>query len=86
MTFGSSGTGMDNSIPEVREQEGNEKKHSQNLGTGRQWKKALPKFGKGKEMKKSIPTFRERESEAIIPGKSQERERKMYRKLKLLEV
>ena len=50
MIFGSSGTGMDNSIPEVREQEengknpfpkfGNEKgmkkRHSQNSGTGRE--------------------------------------------------
>ena len=36
MTFGSSetGTGMDNSIPEGQEREGNEKKHSQNSGTG----------------------------------------------------
>ena len=66
---------MDNSIPEVREREGNgkpipkiwereenEKKHSQNLGTGREWKK-------------SIPTFREWESEAIIPKNTREQER-----------
>ena len=41
MIFGSSGTGtgMDNSIPEVREQEGN-------------GKKTFPKFGNGKGMKK----------------------------------
>ena len=41
MTFGSSGTGtgMDDSIPEVREREGNEKK-------------PFPKFGNGKGMKK----------------------------------
>ena len=40
MTFGSSetGTGMDNSIPEGQEREGNEKKHSQNSGMGRKWK------------------------------------------------
>ena len=49
MIFGSSGTGtgMDNSIPEVREQEGN-------------GKKPFPKFGNGKGMKKSIPKIRER--------------------------
>ena len=39
MTFGSSGTGMDNSSPEVREWEGNEKD-------------PFPKFGNGKGMKK----------------------------------
>ena len=39
MTFGSSGTGMDNSSPEVREREGN-------------GKKPFPKFGNGKGMKK----------------------------------
>ena len=50
MTFGSSGTemGIDNSIPEVREREGNEKK-------------TFPKLGNGKGMKKSIPKIRERE-------------------------
>ena len=50
MTFGSSGTGMDNSIPKVQEQEGNgenniskireregnEKKHSRISGKGRE--------------------------------------------------
>ena len=40
MTFGSSGTGMDNSIPEVRDREGNEKKHSQISGM----KKSIPKI------------------------------------------
>ena len=56
MTFGNSGTGtgMDNSIPEVWEQEWNGKKH--------------PKIREREGTKKSIPTFRERESEAIIPG------------------
>ena len=39
MTFWRSGTGMDNSIPEIREREGNEKK-------------PFPKFGNGKGMKK----------------------------------
>ena len=68
MTFGSSGTGtgMDNSIPEVREREGNwknpfpqfgngkgmKKNHSQNSGMGREWKNLFPKFGNGKGMKK----------------------------------
>ena len=37
MTFGSSGTGMVKSIPEVQEWEGNGKKtHSLNSGTGRE--------------------------------------------------
>ena len=68
MTFGSTGlgTGMDNSIPEVREREGNwknpfpqfgngkgmKKNHSQNSGMGREWKNLFPKFGNGKGMKK----------------------------------
>ena len=64
MTFGRSGTGtgMDNSIPEIREREGN-------------GKNAFLKFGNGKGMKKSIPTIRERESEAFILGNIRERER-----------
>ena len=66
MTFGTSGTGMDNSIPKVREREGNwknpfpqfrngkgmKKNHSQNSGMGREWKNLFPKFGNGKGMKK----------------------------------
>ena len=89
MTFGSSGTGMDNSIPEVREREGNEKKTFPKFGNGKGMKKCIPKirewegneknplpqFGNGKGMKKSIPTIREWESEAIIPKNSWERER-----------
>ena len=67
MIFGSSGTGtgMDNSIPEVREQEGNgkktipliqeregnEKKTFPNFGNGKGMKKSIPKFGNRKEMK-----------------------------------
>ena len=63
MTFGSSGTGtgMDNSIPEIREREGN-------------GKNPFLKFGNGKGMKKSIPKVRERESEASILGNDRERE------------
>ena len=66
MTFGSSGTGtgMDNSIPKVREQEGNgektflkfgngkekENNHSQNSGTGKEWKlKHSHNLGMGRE-------------------------------------
>ena len=55
------GTGIENSIPKVREREGNEKN-------------PFPKFGNGKGMKKSIPEFRERESEAFILGNGWERE------------
>ena len=53
MTFGHSGTGMVNSIPQIREREGNGKNtfpkfgngkgvrnsHSHNSGMGREWKK-----------------------------------------------
>ena len=54
MTFGSSrtGTGMDNSIPEVREREGN-------------GKKTFPKIGIRKGMGKNIPLIREREGNEI---------------------
>ena len=59
-----------------------------NSGTGREWKKSIPKvreregneknpfpkFGNGKGMKKSIPKVRERESEAFILGNDRERE------------
>ena len=69
MTFGRTGTGINNSIPEVRELEGN-------------GKKTFPKLGNGKGMKKSISTFRERESGAIIPGNTQEREREWQEKTK----
>ena len=67
---------------------GMEKIHSRNSGTGREWKKSIPKireregneknpfpkFGNGKGMKKSIPKVRERESEASILGNDRERE------------
>ena len=67
---------------------GMEKIHSQSSGTGREWKKSIPKireregneknpfpkFGNGKGMKKSIPKVRERESEASILGNDRERE------------
>ena len=65
---------MDNSNLEVREGKGNEKIHSQNSGTGREWKKAFPKFGNIKGMKKSILLIWERESEAAIPRNGRERE------------
>ena len=76
MTFEGSGTGtgIENSIPKVREREGNEKIHSQNSGTGRERKKTFPKFGNGKGMKKIIPKVREWESEASILGNDRERE------------
>ena len=46
MTFGSleTGTGMDKSIPEVRDWAGMEKTHFLNSGTGREWKKNIPKI------------------------------------------
>ena len=63
MTFEGSGTGtgIENFIPKVWEREGNWKFHSQNSGTGREWKNPFPKFGNGKGMKKGIPEIRERE-------------------------
>ena len=69
MTFGRTGTGINNSIPEVRELEGN-------------GKKTFPKMGNGRGMKKSISTFRECESGAIIPGNTQEQEREWREKRK----
>ena len=62
MTFGSSGmgTGMDDSIPEVWEREGNGKKPFPKFGNKKEWKKAFPIFGNGKGMKKSIPKIWER--------------------------
>ena len=67
-----------------RNSKGMENNHSQNsqksfpnFGNGKGMKKSIPKIREREGNKKSIPTFRERESEAIIPGKSQERERKM---------
>ena len=52
MTFGRSGTGtgMDNSIPEVWEQEGN-------------GKNPFPKFGNRKGMTKNISKIRQREGD-----------------------
>ena len=35
---------MKKSIPKIREREGNEKIHSHNSGTGREWKKSIPKI------------------------------------------
>ena len=60
------------SMPKFWEREGNEKK-------------AFPKFGIVKEcegMKKSNPTFRDRESGAIIPRNSWERELEWKEKTK----
>ena len=75
-------------FPKFGNGKGMEKIHSQSLGTGREWKKSIPKireregneknpfpkFGNGKGMKKSIPKVRERESEASILGNVRERE------------
>ena len=64
MTFGSlgTGTGMDNSIPEVREREGNWKDPFPQFGNGKGMKKNHSQnSGIGKGMKKSIPKIGERE-------------------------
>ena len=60
MTFGSSitGTGMDDSIPEVRGQEGNEKRPFPNLGNGKGTKKSIPKIWEQKGNEKNpFPQF-----------------------------
>ena len=90
MTFEGSGTGtgIENSIPKVREWEGNWKSPFPKFGNEKGIKKSnpkfweregneknpFPKFGNGKGMKKSIPKVRERESEASILGNDRERE------------
>ena len=62
MTFGSSGTGIDNSIhEEVWEREGNGKKLFPKFRNEKGMKKTFPKFGNGKGMKKSISTIWEQE-------------------------
>ena len=68
------GTGVDNSIPKIREQEGKGKKHSQNSGTRKGMKIAFPKFRHVKGTKKLIPIIREGESEAFCLGNGWERE------------
>ena len=79
---------MDNSIPEVREREGNWKNPFPQFGNGKGMKKNIPKIrewegnekiysqnsGTGREWKKSIPTIREWDSEAIIPKNTRELE------------
>ena len=96
ISFGSSGRGtgmgMDDSIPKLREQEGNGKRLFPKFGNGKGIQKSCPNFGKGQGMKKEIPgigrgmkksdpTFGERESGAIIPRNSREREWKEKSKL-----
>ena len=53
MTFGSSGTGTDNSIPKLRERGGMEKDHSQSSGLG--IRGFIP--GNGREREFLIPGF-----------------------------
>ena len=54
MTFGCSGTGMDNSIPNGREREGNGKRQLPKFGNGMGMKKKFQNSGMGGN-KKSIP-------------------------------
>ena len=61
------GTGMDISIPEVQEREGNGKKPFPKFENGKGMKKTLPKFGNGKGMEKSIPKIREHEGNEKNP-------------------
>ena len=44
MTFGSSETGTDNSIPEIWEGEGNGKNPFSQLGDGKEMKKTIPQI------------------------------------------
>ena len=56
------GKGIKKSIPKFREWEGNEKIHSHNSGSGREWKKTHShNSGTGREWKKNIPKIQERE-------------------------
>ena len=71
MTFGSSGTGtgMDNSIPEVQEREGNGINPFPNFGKRKGMKKTLSKFWNGKGVNNSIPKIgNQRLSFPGIPG------------------
>ena len=61
MTFGSSGTGMDNSSPEVREREGNGKNPFPKFGNAKGMQKNVPKIREWERNKKLIPKIRERE-------------------------
>ena len=79
---------MVKSIPEVQEWEGNGKKPFPKFGNGKGMKKKHYKIrewegnkkiysqssGTGREGKKSISAIQERESEAIIPKNTRERE------------
>ena len=53
MTFGSSRTGINDSISEVGEQEGNGKETFPTLGNGKEIKKTFPQLGNGKGKKKT---------------------------------
>ena len=54
---------------------GNDKFHSQLLGTGTGMKISFPIFGNGNGNGNSIPEFWEREWDVVIPGNDRERER-----------
>ena len=100
MTFKSLGTGMQNSIPKIREREGKKKNPFPKFGNGKGIKKSIPKireregneknpfpkFGNGKGMKKNIPKIRERESKASIPGNGREWEREWNEKITMIRT
>ena len=60
MTCGSSGTGINDSIPEVGEQEGDGKESFPTLGNGKGIKNHFHNLGTGRERKKHNPKFQER--------------------------
>ena len=69
------GKGMDNSNPEVREWEGNEKKTFPKFENRKGVEKNIPEIREREGNEKSIPILiRERESEAFILGNGQEQE------------
>ena len=84
MTCGSSGagtgTGMDYSIPEVREREGNGRTHSLNLRMGREWEKSIPEIREWERNEKNpFPQFgnwNQRLSSPRIPGNGNGNEKK----------
>ena len=68
-----------NPFPNFGNGNGNDKLHSQPLGTGTGMKIPFPIFGNGNG--NSIPEFWEREWDVVIPGNDREWEREWHRKI-----
>ena len=70
-----------NLFPNFGNGNGNDKLHSQLLGTGTGMKISFPIFGNGNGNGNSIPEFWEREWDIVIPGNDRELEREWHRKI-----